>query len=244
MMQTILQEGEEMTELQSPVLRAERRSWTYWFDDGLPNLVAGVACMLIGFALLGAQARPRNPLVIALAALAFVLYGVVFFRMKQVIEWLKARITYPRTGYTATPYFADHQDALPVDLTMLTMNGADAKRALEIGRLHDDRAHRALLVAVLTALGLGVAWYVENRWLCLAAGVVAALAIWLVAQKNARVLWIEVVAFPFVGYWLLVLHMGRVDRIALFVVGGGLSLVCLGGVRLSQYLRRNPAPRA
>jgi hypothetical protein len=233
-----------MIDSQTPVLQAEQRSWAYWFADGLPYLIAGAACLLIGLALLGAQARPRKPLVIVLVAVALVLYGVVFFRMKQVIEWLKSRITYPRTGYTATPYFADQQDPLPVDLTMLTMNGADAKRASDIGRLHDDRKHQAWLVVVLTALGIGVAWFIDSRWICLAAGVLAGLAIWVGARKNERVLWIEVVAFPFVGYWLLILHVGRVDRIALFVVGGGLSLVCLGGVRLFQYLRRNPAPRA
>jgi hypothetical protein len=233
-----------MTESQMPVVRAEQRSWAYWFADGLPNLVAGFACLLIGFGMIAAQARPRRLLVVAFGVFAFVLYGLALFRMKQVIEWLKARITYPRTGYTATPYFADKPDVLPIDFTKLTMNGADAKREQDIGRLHDDRKHQAWLVVVLTAVGIGVAWFVDNTWICLAAGVVAGLAIWVVAQKNERVLWIEVVAFPFVGYWLLLLHVGRVDRIALFVVGGGLALVFSGGFRLLQYLRRNPASRA
>lgn len=124
---------------------------------------------------------------------------------------------------------------------MLAMNGADAKRASDIGRLHDDRNRRVWLVVVLTAMGLGVAWFVESRWKCLVAGVVAGVAIWLGALKNERVLWMGIVAFPFVGYSLLFLHVGRVDRIALFVAGGGLALVCLGGVRRFQYLRRNPA---
>src|ERR1700683_1965993 len=159
-----------MIDSQTPVLQAEQRSWAYWFADGLPYLIAGAACLLIGLALLGAQARPRKPLVIVLVAVALVLYGVVFFRMKQVIEWLKSRITYPRTGYTATPYAPDQQAPPPVDLTILAMNGADAKRASDIGRLHVDRKHQAWLVVLLTALGLGVGWFIDRRWLCLAAG--------------------------------------------------------------------------
>jgi len=31
----------------SPVLSAEQRAWQYWFDDGLPTLVAGVGCLLV-----------------------------------------------------------------------------------------------------------------------------------------------------------------------------------------------------
>jgi intracellular septation protein A len=233
-----------MTELQSPVLRAEQRSWSYWFDDGLPNLVAGVACLLIGFGMLAAQARPRKPLVIVFGAIAFVLYGVVLIRMKQVIEWLKARITYPRTGYAAPPYFTQDMDTLPLDLTVLTLNGADAKKAWNTGRLHEDRNRRAGLVVGLTLMGLAAAWFIESRWICLAAGILVGLAIWLGTRKHERASWIEVVAFPFAGMYSLIFRTGKVDRLAVFVVGGGLALVLTGGLRLFQYLRRNPVPSA
>jgi hypothetical protein len=233
-----------MTDSQSPVLQAEQRSWTYWLADGLPNLVAGCTCLLIGFGLLAEQARPRKPLVVALGVVALALYCVALFRMKQVIEWLKVRITYRRTGYAAPPYFTDDAGTLPLDLTTLSLSGADAKRPSDIGRVHEDRKRRALLVIALCAAGMAAAWFVESRWICLVAGMVIALAIWLGTRKNERASWIELAAFPFAGMYLLVVHVGKVDRLAVFVVGGGLALVLSGGWRLIQYLRRNPVPNA
>jgi ABC-type cobalamin transport system permease subunit len=98
----------------TPVLEAQQRCWSYWFIDGLPSLVAGPSCLIMALFLLAAQLRPTRPLTITFAIAALLLYPLMLFRMKQVIEWLKVRITYPRTGYTAPPYFVDDRDTLVV----------------------------------------------------------------------------------------------------------------------------------
>ncbi|MGC1936135.1 MAG: hypothetical protein WA681_14055, partial [Candidatus Acidiferrales bacterium] len=79
----------------SPVLDAERRAWTYWFVDGLPNLVAGFTCLLtsIMFVLFVEYGHKRSALWAILVFLAFALVAVVYFRLPQALEWLKSRIT-------------------------------------------------------------------------------------------------------------------------------------------------------
>ncbi|MGB7024550.1 MAG: hypothetical protein WBD73_12190 [Candidatus Acidiferrales bacterium] len=75
-----------------------------------------------------------SPLVIAIVLVAFGIYGVVFFRLRQTLEWLKARITYPRTGYAASPYFTSGQEGQPVtDLTMLNLSKVEKPGILPSG---------------------------------------------------------------------------------------------------------------
>jgi hypothetical protein len=145
-MQTTLLGGIEPMPSSNAIPEAERRAWSYWFVDGLPNLVAGLLCLLlasISFLLSGPH-PVRSPLVITLAAVALVIFAAVFIRFRQTLEWLKARITYPRTGYTAPPYFALTFDASPpADLTMLNLSEAANQGILpdasEAEREHQDR---------------------------------------------------------------------------------------------------------
>lgn len=234
-----MQKGTAVADIHSPVLDAEQRSWHYWFVDGLPNLVAGTACLLIGFFLLTAQARPRKPFVLGFGVAAMVLYGVLLFRMKQVIEWLKARITYPRTGYAAPPYFTNDNDTLPFDLTTLSLSGTDAKRSSDVERLGQDRRRRAWLVIALLLLAVGATWFIESRWICLVVGLVASFSLWWGTRDNERAAWIEMIAFPFVGFYLLIFPVAQRNRMTFFVLGGGLALVLSGAFSLVRYLRHN-----
>ncbi len=237
-----------MTNADSPIVQAEQRSWNYWFIDGLPSLVAGIACLLAAFGLYTTSIRPENPVTIVLAIAALILYGVVVLRMREIIEWLKERITYPRTGYTAPPPARWREDtALSQDLTVLSLQGADTKKLSEIERLNANRKQRTWVLMVLALVAPSVTMEIESRWICLVVGVLAGLGLWLGMRKYERGSWIEVAAFPLIGLYLVIFPVARENRLGRlydFLAGGGLALMLSGTLRLVQYLRRNPASSA
>lgn len=209
-----------MADAASPVLNAEQRARNYWFVDGLPNLVTGIVLALIGAALLAGQVKPERPLLVGVSLVAIVLYLAFALRIRQVVEWLKARITYPRTGYTAPPYLAE-DSTLP----------------------RDRRRRTWLLIAFMVAVIL-VTRFVESRWICLAVGLLAGLTLWLANRKNEKASWIDLLTFPFVGLCLAIFPVALRNRLPFFVLGAGLALALSGTLRLVRYLRRNPAPSA
>jgi hypothetical protein len=122
----------------SPVLSAEQRSWHYWFDGGLPSLLTGIACLLLAASLIFPRHHKSS---VFDAILTFAtLNGLILLRQRQVLDWLKSKITYPRTGYLAPPYFTQ-DTTLPMDLTVLS---------LQANRLHADRKRRRWLAIALT----------------------------------------------------------------------------------------------
>lgn len=238
----------------SPVLDAERRAWNYWFVDGLPNLIGGLLCLLLAgasFLLSGPHPR-RSPLVIALLVLAYGIYVVVLLRFRQTLEWLKTRITYPRTGYAASPYFTFGQDASPpADLTMLNLSDTAKQGILpdasEVERERQDRYWRLwLTLTVFTAAALCAA-FIHQRWICGVFGTAAGLGIWLTTRRDERLSWAVAYGLPFAGMYMFMFHGSnqglRIERLGSFLAGMGLVLTLTGAVALIRYLRRNPVAR-
>lgn len=229
----------------SPVLDAERRAWNYWFVDGLPNLVSGVLCLLISSVYVLASGPPhvRSPLVIATFSVVFGIYVVVFLRLRQTLEWLKSRITYPRTGYATPPYFT-HWEAPPIELNMLSLSNAAEKEAFNTRRAHEDSHRRGwFFVAILAAAGISTL-LIEKPWICAATGIVAGLGICLTARRNQRMSWVVVFGLPFAGMYMYIFPTRHTERAASFLAGVGLVLALTGAIALIRYLRRNPLARA
>ena len=83
-----------------------RRAAAYWFVDGLPEILFGLFSLLLaGFGMaagnLRFQARYSGVLAVCLF---FSLTGyAIWFLHRPVLNFVKARITYPRTGYAHPP---------------------------------------------------------------------------------------------------------------------------------------------
>lgn len=239
----------------SPVLDAERRAWNYWFVDGLPNLVAGLLCLLlasISFLLSGPH-HVRSRLLITLAVIVFGIFAAVFLRFRQTLEWLKARITYPRTGYTAPPYFALTFDASPpADLTMLNLSEAVNQgilpNASEAERERQDRYRRLWLTLAVFVAAVLCAAFIHERWICGVLGTAAGLGIWLTTRKNERMSWAVAFGLPFAGMYMFMFRGSNpglnIERLGSFLAGMGLVLTLTGAISLIRYLRRNPVARA
>jgi hypothetical protein len=230
--------------LPSLVLSAEQRAWQYWFDDGLPTLVAGVGCLFA--ALFFAYDRSQNSthVSIVLGFTGLLVYGVVLLFNREIVDCLKSKITYPRTGFIQPPYFAEEASS-SIDLTTLSMLGVDAKRSADIDRLHAYRKQRLLFVCLVIAAGAAAMMFVRSAWVCALAGVAMALALWVWGHKVQRLSWIIIGGFPIIGFYLAVFQAGRLvgpDRITFFLAGAGIVLVLDGALTLFRYLRANPPP--
>lgn len=80
-----------------------RRAAAYWFADGFPDIVFGASLGLTAVAsLLWCAYSPvgAHKAYFVIVAAGFLLY---FWKERRILEFLKARFTYPRTGYAQPP---------------------------------------------------------------------------------------------------------------------------------------------
>lgn len=230
-----------MPDALSPTLIAEQRSWRYWFEDGLVTLVGGFGCLVVAFFLFYDHERPITPLTLAVTLLALFLYGAVLLFQRQIVEWLKARITYPRTGY-AQPYFTE-DGTMPLGLSILTPGGADAKRVEEWQRVRKDRYKRTVLTLGLVTAASLTMMFIHNRWICFPTGMVMSAAVWFGSRKEQCVSGIVLAGLPLVGLYLTIFvadHVVGAERVAYFLAGAGAVFFLDGAVSLIRFLRRNP----
>ena len=80
-----------------------RRAAQYWFVDGLPDLIFGLALLVWGLvALLSYLFFPglSAKLLMFAGGIAFL---VLFWQDRKIIDAVKSWVTYPRTGYVRPP---------------------------------------------------------------------------------------------------------------------------------------------
>lgn len=231
----------------SPVVQAEHRAWSYWFADGLPNLLAGIVCILLAsvFLLLSGPRHNRSALLIVFVLVAFGICGFVVIRFKQTLEWLKRRITYPRTGYIASPYFTDTA-APPADLVMLNLSGIREQETTAPLLVSEDLRWRLwALLAILVAEPLA-GRFISSHVLCAIAGCAGGLLAWLISRKDPRKSWAVILglllAQVYTVSFLDQLHV--LEGACFFQAGLGFVLALAGGITLIRYLRRNPVAGA
>ncbi len=80
--------------------RAGRRGLQYWYDDGLTEMAVGCLFAAIGLLFLVEALAPRASLPVNFSAIGIVvLVGGGMWIINWAVKRLKARITYPRTGF-------------------------------------------------------------------------------------------------------------------------------------------------
>jgi hypothetical protein len=214
---------------------AQHRAWNYWFDDGLPTLVGGFGCFVFGLSFV----FDRPPLFRLLLAAP---YGVILLRNRSIIEWLKTKLTYPRTGYVTPPYSS--QDELPPlpDLTSVSLHAAPARLAKTAGELQERKQRMILVLTMLIAAVLGT-MFIDRPWTFAAAGIDLGLALWIMNDRDFRLSWIVISAIPLIGSSLAIFPpdaLTPAHRLGYFATAGGLLIVADGAVALVRYLWQNP----
>jgi hypothetical protein len=216
-----------MPEPVTSVFQAKVRAWQYWNIDGLPAITMGGACLLQGVAYLWGHHHRHSilPVFLILPALV-ILVDQIFWR--KIVGWLKARITYPRTGYTAPPPRTLHTDPA----------------LLSPGELKQQR--KTKWVWIFLPLYLMLSSYFSlmyGRWYFAITAVVLAGLMWVSAAKT-KLPWYIPLPLVLCGFLLTVLPTDWSDTQALGIVAIGVQILFIGVVALVRYLREHPAPQA
>jgi uncharacterized membrane protein len=234
-----------MTNPTSPVSLAETRSWIYWFVDGLPQLLIGVSALLFGFYFISTGTPSGGTTASVLALGAFLIYLLLTVRAAQILEWLKARITYPRTGYAASPYFAAADNfARSPSLKLTPFQDPNAPAIAEIKRAREARSLRLSRTYLLLAFTSLAIWFIHIPWICALTGLLMGLILWIGTRIDNSVSLLVVLGFPVVGICVDTLQSDPHARVGYFILGVGFLFLLEGLISLLLYLRRHPAPQA
>jgi hypothetical protein len=224
------------------VIDAKQQAWRYWFVDGLTHLLLGIAILSISICTLYPP-RPRAFWQLAIWAAILTLYMALMLRQRQIVEWLKTKITYPRTGYVQSPFDVTDLAASP-NMIELGLAGADERRA-EARRLLVAQRRQVSLAAALAVAGSLAMLLIESRWVYTVSGLLFALALWAL-RRNEKVSWIAIVGLPILGACMTVFFVPGSyppNRVAWFMAGWGGLFVLDGTIALTRYLLRNPMPK-
>jgi hypothetical protein len=88
--------------MKSQIDRAMRRPWRYWYEDGLAEMGAGAIFVVLGLCFYAQTLPLPQPLLLLVS-----MFGplIAMIGVGKLADWavkrLKARLTYPRTGYVA-----------------------------------------------------------------------------------------------------------------------------------------------
>jgi hypothetical protein len=226
-----------MTVPQPPIVAAEERAWNNWFVDGITNIVVGVSVLLMAFCVLDPPHWPPRPLPVALWAITLLLYVIMAVRHRQIVEWLKIRITYPRTGYVRPPFPEDPAEA--ANLTTFSLNSTGTPPEAQL--VHVQRRMTWMIAVALVAVGSLAFVIVRDRWVWSAVGAIFSAAM-VVARKDFRLSWIMPVGLPVLGLYITS-SVPRSKASAYFIAGMGMLFLLDGASKLIRYLLQNPAPR-
>ncbi len=237
-----------MTDL-SPTLQAEQRAQQHWVEDGLPSIIAGVGGLVLAFFILY-RTNGHSPFKIVLLLSALTLYWAISQHQIEIVDWLKTRLSYPRTGYVRPPYSPEDK-SLPLDFTMLSMQGVDTTLAEEIKQAR-ARSMRRFLIGLSFMLVAFVAFayfhssWIHSPWVYSVLSLSFVAMLWLLALiEHRRLSWTLVAGFSLVGLCLSVFQRQGIvgpDQFGYFLVGISLVTILNGAVSLIRFLRRNPQP--
>jgi len=143
----------------STVLTARQRASRYFFVDGFSTLIAGLGCLLMAFQLFYSRDGRTTPLSLLVSLLILFAYLSIMFRQREIVEWLKTRITYPRTGFAIPPGFED-DSVVHAGLALLTLDETESNRLSEVRQVYADRKRRMLFMIVAARRDQPFSWLI------------------------------------------------------------------------------------
>jgi hypothetical protein len=193
-----------------------RRPVRYWNVDGLPELVMGCLWALWGGAWLVGETLPRDwrrdiYWTAAPALLVFTGWAAVW-----IIKWLKARLTFPRTGY---------------------VEWKEPSRGANLGSAAVALITAAVLAGFVVRNDAG-----GGRFAAPVLGVILSLAFVVasVTQRAPHYLALAAVAAT-LGLALATIEGDWLTANWLFI-GVGAATALVGAVRLTRFIRKHPRP--
>lgn len=210
-----------------------RRAAAYWFVDGLPEIASGVefAAMCTAEMLVRIAKSPGEQLW-AFKGPAFAVYVVFFILVVggdyKLIEYLKSRLTYARTGYVRRPEYFEQAHALETESLLFPTRNENVTQ------------HKIKTVSFMFG-GQILGGFIRHPWgLPVSLGAFA-LALYVFDRDTERPYhWPSMLLLPISG--LLLMRLNLPSQFTGIVEGVWLAGV--GAWTLFSYLRRSPKPKA
>lgn len=192
---------------------AIRKTWRYWYIDGLAEMAMGCLFAVVGLLFLVETWLPEGPLKASFSALGLpvvVLGGALVAR--QVVAALKSRLTYPRTGY----------------VTYRRAGGRRALKGLIVGAI------TGLVVATLAAKApASEAWIPALQGLAIAAG-----CLYLGYRLDLSRFYALGAFSALAGMAASLAGLGEILGAAAYYGALGAGLIVSGGLTLWGYLKQ------
>lgn len=215
----------------SPIQQARLRALNYWHIDGLPTLLVGLALTFFAVAIALTDLLPRTSVTRLSSFALLAVFTALVVLQNRILEWLKARLTWPRSGYALPP------SNLRVVATIQTLAIEDAADS----RAEAGPSLRDWMLIGLMMLTPGLLDMLRgNSPAFAAATLVLAGAFFAITRINGRSQPLIAVAAAAAGTAIAYMPIPETLRVHLFLVCVGLSFVLKGAVDLVLYLRRNP----
>jgi hypothetical protein len=206
--------------MQSNLSNVEQRVKRYWFSDGIGELIGGAMCVLLGLFFAAPEFLGRDSLLSEIVQGSFGLFMIVgIFVGRRLIHTLKARLTYPRTGFVE--YQVNEGEMRVRRIWAMVLAFAISAMALVFVRLFP------VLDALVAVTGL--------------AGAFIFVVLRTKSAGLARFYLLAIFSLLF-GFALSMAGLPRAYGLGLLYGLVGVSLLISGGLTLRTYLKENPLP--
>ena len=213
---------------------AGRRASAYWFIDGLPEIFFGILYLTWGCIGLVWGFYLENPWMrwsMVVVVLAFLL---LWWKAPAILDYFKARLTYPRTGYVRPP--ADMPDGR---WHIITLGLASPPTDSNVTSFRLRTAYAFLLASILVPADPWAA-----RWTVPALMALVAVAVYFWNRREAHPYsWQSVLVIALAGLLSAGLEVPPNSRRFIPMLIGGVWLLAHGIPALVRYLRYHPAPK-
>jgi hypothetical protein len=206
--------------MEDKMLDVEQRVKRYWYSDGIAELSSGGMFILLGlyFGIQGYFGESSLVSVILQVSLVFIMMGGIF-GVRWLVNTLKTRLTYPRTGYVE--YRSNTKDITQRRYIVAAM---------------------AMVVAVVSMVLVKYIQIFDS--MVLITGLLVAIVFIALRGKSSGV-----TRFYILGVYSFLLGLGlSLDylpdayNLALFYGLLGIAILISGGLVLYRYLKENPVP--
>ena len=206
--------------MENKMMDIEGRVKRYWYSDGIAELASGGLLLILGlyFGVQGYVGSSSLVSAILQSSLVFIMIGG-FFGVSWVINALKTRFTYPRTGYVE--YRVDNQNA-------------NTRRYVVIAVAFSIAVASMVLIKYIQGLDSMV--LVTSVW----AGVIF-VSLRGKSSGATRFYALGVLSI-LLGVGLSMSRLSEEYNLALFYGLVGLAVMISGGLVLRRYLNENPLP--
>jgi len=206
--------------MENKMLDVEQRVKRYWYSDGIAEISVGLVFLILGlfFGVQGYFGEETTIGVILQLSMIVVMMGTIF-GTQWLVNTLKARLTYPRTGYVE--YRAKDKESSQRRMFIVAVG---------------------LVIAVASMVAVGFFREVDSMVL-VSSILVGVIFIFLRGKSSGLVRFYYLGALSFIlGIILTFNDLTRLYNLGIFYGLLGAVMILTGFFVLQKYLRDNPMP--